>query len=55
MSRKRQRRITRRQFVGQALSVAGAVAAAPALLRGRNLSDKLNIAMIGSGGRGWPT
>ncbi len=52
MSRKRQRRITRRQFVGQALSVAGAVAAAPALLRGRNLNDKLNIAMIGSGGRG---
>jgi predicted dehydrogenase len=46
------RRITRRQFVGQALTAAGAVAAAPALLRGRNLNDKLNIAMIGSGGRG---
>jgi predicted dehydrogenase len=52
MNKKRQRRITRRQFVGQALGVAGAVAAAPALLRGQNLNNKLNIAMIGSGGRG---
>ena len=35
MSRKRQRRITRRQFVGRALSVAGAVAfAAPAIAAG---------------------
>jgi len=52
MSSRRQRRITRRQFVGNALAAAGAVAAAPALLRGRNLNDKLNIAMIGVGGRG---
>jgi predicted dehydrogenase len=42
------RRISRRTFLGAAL----ATAAAPAVLRGRNLADKLNIAMIGSGGRG---
>ena len=41
-------RITRREFVGGALAVVGA----PAILRGKNLNDKLNIAMIGSGGRG---
>jgi predicted dehydrogenase len=45
-------RITRRQFVRDALITAGAVASAPALLRGQNLNSKLNIAMIGSGGRG---
>src|SRR5688572_28515720 len=43
------RRITRRQFVGGALA---AVAGAPALLRGQNLNNKLNIAIIGVGGRG---
>jgi predicted dehydrogenase len=42
------RRITRRTFLGAAV----ATAAAPAVLRGRNLADKLNLAMIGSGGRG---
>src|SRR5439155_5606701 len=42
------RRITRRKF----LAAAGATIAAPAFLRGRNLLDKLNIAIIGSGGRG---
>ncbi|HEY7059068.1 MAG TPA: Gfo/Idh/MocA family oxidoreductase [Vicinamibacterales bacterium] len=51
MKHRRQRRITRRQFVGEALSVAGAVAAAPAILRGQNLNNKLNIAMIAAGGR----
>jgi predicted dehydrogenase len=43
---------TRRQF---AKSVAGAAVgglAAPALLRGQNLNDKLNIAIIAAGGRG---
>ena len=50
MSR-RQRRITRREFVGGALAAAGVVAGAPALLRGRNLNDKLNIAFIACGGR----
>ncbi|HVK09071.1 MAG TPA: Gfo/Idh/MocA family oxidoreductase [Gemmataceae bacterium] len=42
------RRITRRHFVA---SAAGALAA-PAFLRARNANEKLNIAMIGSGGRG---
>jgi predicted dehydrogenase len=43
---------SRRQF-GRALigSTLGAFAA-PAIVRGRNLNDKLNIAMIGVGGRG---
>ena len=43
--------ITRRQFVGGALA-AGAFASAPALLRGQNLNSKMNIAVIGVGGRG---
>jgi len=43
---------TRRQFVrGVACSAMGALAA-PAIVRGRNLNEKLNIAMIGVGGRG---
>ncbi len=52
MNKTRQRRITRRQFMGEALAGAGAFAAAPAIVSGRNLNDKLNIAMIGAGGRG---
>src|SRR5580765_1002521 len=47
----RQRHITRREFVGGALTAAGVVVGAPALLRGRNLNDKLNIAFIACGGR----
>src|SRR5688500_12896278 len=47
----RQRQMTRREFVGGALATAGIVTGAPALLRGQNLNDKLNIAFIGSGGR----
>src|SRR5262245_2258478 len=45
-------RLTRRQF-GRAVAgaTAGAIAA-PASVRGRNLNEKLNIAMIGVGGRG---
>jgi predicted dehydrogenase len=46
-----QRTITRREFVGGALATGVLVAGAPALLRGRNLNDRLNIAFIGSGGR----
>jgi len=43
---------TRRQF-GRALAGAGIGAfAAPAIVRGRNLNDRINIAIIGSGGRG---
>ena len=51
MSRKidRSRGMTRRQFVQHALTTAGAVAAAPAFLRGQNLNSRLNIAMIGVG------
>jgi predicted dehydrogenase len=49
---RRARRITRREFVGGAVAAAGVIAGAPAILRGRNLNDKLNIAMIGVGGRG---
>ncbi len=52
MKKTRQRRITRRQFMGQALAGAGVLADAPAILRGQNLNNKLNIAMIGAGGRG---
>jgi hypothetical protein len=45
------REITRREFVGRALTTAGLIAGAPAFLRGQNLNNKLNIAFIGSGGR----
>src|SRR5256885_14209291 len=44
-------RMTRREFVGRTLLTAGAIAGAPALLRGQNLNNKLNIAFIACGGR----
>src|SRR4026208_1050877 len=44
--------MTRRQFVGRTLMTAGVIAGAPAILRGQNLNNKLNIAFIGCGGRG---
>ncbi len=50
--------VSRRTFVKSSAAVAGASAfaasslSAPAFLRARNLNDKLNIAVIGSGGRG---
>ena len=44
-------RITRREFVGGAIAT-GMVAGAPAILRGRNLNNKLDIAFIACGGRG---
>ena len=44
--------LPRRKFLNQ-LTVASAVTiAAPAIVRGRNLNDKLNLAIIGAGGRG---
>jgi predicted dehydrogenase len=43
---------TRRGFLKQAAVGASAVFTAPAVLRGRNLNERLNIAVIGSGGRG---
>ncbi len=44
--------MTRREFVGSSLAAAGVITGAPAFLRGRNLNNKLNIAMIACGGRG---
>ena len=45
--------ISRRSFLAKSTAVAGAVAlGVPALVRGRNLNEKLNIAVIGTGGRG---
>ena len=46
------RRPTRRQFVTTVTGTALGAIAAPAIVRGRNLNDKLNIAMIATGGRG---
>jgi predicted dehydrogenase len=43
---------TRRQFTRSLLVLTSGLAAAPAFLRGQNLSRKLNIAIIGCGGRG---
>ena len=51
MKRKPQSRITRRDFVGGAVATVGVLAGGPALLRGQNLNNKLNIAIIGAGGR----
>src|SRR5687767_8154614 len=48
---RRQRRMTRREFVGGAVAAAGVISGAPALLRGQNLNNKLRIAFIACGGR----
>src|SRR5215208_1838764 len=45
------RGMTRREFVGRTLMTAGVIAGAPAILRGQNLNNKLNIAFIACGGR----
>jgi len=45
-------RPTRRQFGRAVAGAAAGVIAAPAIVRGRDLNGKLNIAMIGVGGRG---
>ena len=47
----RARGITRREFVGSALAATAVFGKAPALLRGQNLNNKLNIAFIACGGR----
>jgi predicted dehydrogenase len=44
--------LTRRQFTRQLLTATGALAACPVFLRGQNLNNKLNIAVIATGGRG---
>ncbi|GIW96612.1 MAG: oxidoreductase [Pirellulaceae bacterium] len=46
------RRATRRRFIRNVVVGTAATLAAPAILRGRNLNEKLNIAIIGTGGRG---
>jgi predicted dehydrogenase len=46
------RKINRRSFMRSAAVAGAATFAAPAILRARNLNDKLNIAIIGAGGRG---
>ena len=45
------RQMTRREFVGGAIAAAGVMSGAPAILRGQNLNNKLNIAFIACGGR----
>jgi predicted dehydrogenase len=42
----------RRQFTRTVMTAAGAITVAPTFLRGQNLNNKLNLAIIGSGGRG---
>src|ERR1043166_6838697 len=43
---------SRREFMRKAVATTAAIGLAPAFLRGQNLNNKLNIAIIGSGGRG---
>jgi len=43
---------TRREFGRAAAALAAGAFAAPAVVRGRNLNEKLNVACIGVGGRG---
>ena len=42
----------RRRFLKSAAAIGASTFAAPAILRARGLTEKLNIAVIGSGGRG---
>jgi hypothetical protein len=51
-TRSRRSPLTRRRFLTTTAAAGTAAFAAPALLRGRNLNEKLNIAIIGCGGRG---
>lgn len=44
--------LSRRQFLNQTAAAGIVSLSAPAIVRGRNLNDKLNLAIIGSGGRG---
>ncbi|MDX2030656.1 MAG: Gfo/Idh/MocA family oxidoreductase [Blastocatellia bacterium] len=43
---------SRRRFLAQAAAAGLVGVGAPAIVRGRNLNDKLNLAIIGAGGRG---
>lgn len=52
-NRSAKRTLSRRKFLGTTVLAAGAATfGAPAIVRGQNLNDKLNIAIIGCGGRG---
>ena len=42
--------MNRRRFLGTAAMAGAATFAAPAILRGRGLNEKLNITVIGTGG-----
>lgn len=44
--------MTRRSFLVSSALAAGGTVLAPAVVRGQNLNEKLNIALIGVGGRG---
>jgi predicted dehydrogenase len=44
--------LSRRRFLNRAAAAGVTALAAPAIVRGRNLNDKLNLAIIGAGGRG---
>src|SRR5258708_17155780 len=52
MKTKNSRLVTRRQFARTIAATTAALGVAPALLRGQNLNNKLNIAVIAAGGRG---
>ncbi|MGZ0167881.1 MAG: Gfo/Idh/MocA family protein, partial [Planctomycetales bacterium] len=45
-------KLTRRSFVGQSLAAAGAISAAPGILRAQGANDKIGMAVVGCGGRG---
>ena len=45
-------KISRRRFLATSSAIATSAFAAPAILRARGVGEKLNIAVIGSGGRG---
>ena len=44
--------LSRRTFLRQSAVAASSLFAAPAILRGRSLNERLNLAFIGAGGRG---
>lgn len=48
----RNQSITRRRFLQTTAAAGAATFAVPAIVRGRNLNEQLNVAIIGSGGRG---
>src|SRR5437868_6253693 len=46
------KKLTRRRFTQSLIAATAAFSTAPAFLRGQNLNNKLNIAVIACGGRG---